>query len=239
MIDLLLYLLFLFALLVGLIAQIRVSTTFRRYSRTPTASGKTAAEVARMILDNHGLSHVRIERVSGHLTDHYDPRDEVLRLSDSVYDSPSAAAVGVAAHEAGHAVQHAENYAPIVLRSKLVPVTNFASRASWIFILIGALLYAIATATSFAMLGYILLWVGVILYSSTAVFQLVTLPCEFNASARAMSSMRESGMFSAADLRAARKTLSAAAMTYVAALFASVVQLLRILWIFFGNRRRR
>ncbi len=239
MIDLLLYLLFLFALLVGLIAQIRVSTTFRRYSGTPTASGKTAAEVARMILDNHGLSHVRIERVSGHLTDHYDPRDEVLRLSDSVYDSPSAAAVGVAAHEAGHAVQHAENYAPIVLRSKLVPVTNFASRASWIFILIGALLYAIATATSFAMLGYILLWVGVILYSSTAVFQLVTLPCEFNASARAMSSMRESGMFSAADLRAARKTLSAAAMTYVAALFASVVQLLRILWIFFGNRRRR
>lgn len=239
MIDLLLYLLFLFALLVGLIAQIRVSTTFRRYSGTPTASGKTAAEVARMILDNHGLSHVHIERVSGHLTDHYDPRDEVLRLSDSVYDSPSAAAVGVAAHEAGHAVQHAENYAPIVLRSKLVPVTNFASRASWIFILIGALLYAIATATSFAMLGYILLWVGVILYSSTAVFQLVTLPCEFNASARAMSSMRESGMFSAADLRAARKTLSAAAMTYVAALFASVVQLLRILWIFFGNRRRR
>lgn len=239
MIDLLLYLLFLFALLVGLIAQIRVSTTFRRYSGTPTASGKTAAEVARMILDNHGLSHVRIERVSGHLTDHYDPRDEVLRLSDSVYDSPSAAAVGVAAHEAGHAVQHAEHYAPIVLRSKLVPVTNFASRASWIFILIGALLYAIATATSFAMLGYILLWVGVILYSSTAVFQLVTLPCEFNASARAMSSMRESGMFSAADLRAARKTLSAAAMTYVAALFASVVQLLRILWIFFGNRRRR
>ncbi len=229
-----LYPAFIIAILISLYAQIKVSTTFNKYSRIATQRGKTAAEAAQMILSSRGLYDVRIERVSGNLTDHYDPRSNVLRLSDSVYSSNSAAAVGVAAHEAGHAIQHAEGYLPIVVRSKLVPVTNFASRISWVVILLGALMSFFAGMSD---IGYLVVMVGIGLFSVTAVFQLVTLPCEFNASKRALECLDKSGWYSRDELVASRKVLSAAAMTYVAALFVTVIQVLRLLAIY-GRRRK-
>ena len=184
------------------------------------------------ILSSKGLYDVRIERVQGNLTDHYDPRENVLRLSDSVYSSSSAAAVGVAAHEAGHAIQHAEGYLPIVVRSKLVPITNFASRISWIVILLGAVMSLFAAMSD---IGYLVVMAGIALFSVTALFQLVTLPCEFNASKRALDCLKESGWYSDKELAASKKVLSAAAMTYVAALFVTVIQVLRLLAIY-GRR---
>ena len=227
--DFILYIFFILAIGLTFFAQIKVSATFNKYSRVATGRGQTAAEAARMILDKNGLHHVKIERVGGNLTDHYDPRGEVLRLSESVYDSTSAAAVGVAAHEAGHAIQHAEGYTPIKIRSKLVPITNFAARSTWILILIGALL-------SFTGIGYFLVLAGIALFSVTTLFQLVTLPCEYNASNRAMDALESCGWYDRGELRAARKVLSAAALTYVAALLVSVLQLLRLLSRF--SRRR-
>ena len=225
------YPLFAVAILISVYAQFKVSTTFRKYSRVATASGRTAAQVAREILDRNGLRNGGRERVGGHLSDHYDPRANVLRLSDSVYSSPSAAAIGVAAHEAGHAIQHAEEYLPIRVRSRLVPITNFASRASWIFIFLGILLYGLSV------LGDWVLLIGVGLFAVTTLFQLVTLPCEFNASRRALSAMDGMGYFSRRELSDAKRVLSAAAMTYVAALIVSILQLLRYLTLL--NRRRR
>ncbi len=215
-------------------AQIKVSSTFKRYSSLYTGRGKTAAEAAQMILSSKGLYGVKIEHVAGNLTDHYDPRSNTLRLSDAVYSSTSAAAVGVAAHEAGHAVQHAEGYLPIRIRMKLVPVTNFASRISWLFIMLGLILLMFAETLSF---GYYIALFGVGLFSLTALFQLVTLPCEFNASRRALSALRSSGWYGEEELSASRKVLSAAALTYVAALFVSIVQLLRLLLVV-GRRRK-
>lgn len=229
-----LYSAFIIAIFISFYAQIKVSTTFNKYSRVNTFRGKTAAEAAQMILSSKGLYSVRIERVSGSLTDHYDPRSNVLRLSDSVYSSSSAAAVGVAAHEAGHAIQHAEGYFPIVVRSKLVPITSFASRISWIVILLGALMSLFAGMGD---IGYLVVMAGIGLFSVTAVFQLVTLPCEFNASRRALDCLRESGWYSDKELVASKKVLSAAAMTYVAALFVTVIQVLRLLAIY-GRRRK-
>lgn len=229
-----LYPAFIIAIFISFYAQIKVSTTFNKYSRVNTFRGKTAAEAAQMILSSKGLYSVRIERVSGSLTDHYDPRSNVLRLSDSVYSSSSAAAVGVAAHEAGHAIQHAEGYFPIVVRSKLVPITSFASRISWIVILLGALMSLFAGMGD---VGYLVVMAGIGLFSVTAVFQLVTLPCEFNASRRALDCLRESGWYSDKELVASKKVLSAAAMTYVAALFVTVIQVLRLLAIY-GRRRK-
>lgn len=234
MYEFFLYPAFIIAILISLYAQIKVSTTFNKYSRVNTFRGKTAAEAAQMILSSKGLYDVRIERVQGNLTDHYDPRSNVLRLSDSVYSSSSAAAVGVAAHEAGHAIQHAEGYLPIVVRSKLVPVTNFASRISWVVILLGALMSFFAGMSD---IGYLVVMAGIGLFSVTAVFQLVTLPCEFNASRRALECLRESGWYSENELSASKKVLSAAAMTYVAALFVTVIQVLRLLSIY-GRRRK-
>ncbi len=231
MIEYVLYVLFLLSLLIALIAQIRVKTTFNRYSRQATASGLTAAQVARMLLDREGLENVQICRVGGKLTDHYDPRCETLFLSDSVYDNRSAAAIGVAAHEAGHAIQHARDYLPLTFRSKLVPVTNFASRAAWVFIIIGIILYALSE------LGYAVALVGLGLYSMTTLFQLVTLPCEFDASGRAIRLMKDTGYFTRSDLSVAKKTLRAAAMTYVAALLTSILQLLRIFYMVRNVRR--
>lgn len=224
---------FVIAILISFYAQIKVSTTFNKYSRVNTFRGKTAAEAARMILSSKGLYDVRIERVQGNLTDHYDPRENVLRLSDSVYSSSSAAAVGVAAHEAGHAIQHAQGYLPIVVRSKLVPITNFASRISWIVILLGAVMSLFAAMSD---IGYLVVMAGIALFSVTALFQLVTLPCEFNASKRALDCLKESGWYSDKELAASKKVLSAAAMTYVAALFVTVIQVLRLLAIY-GRRR--
>ena len=232
--DLILYIAFFAALILSMYAQIKVSTTFNKYSRVPTLRGRSAAEAARMILDSCGLRNVRIERVRGSLTDHYDPRTNVLRLSDAVYSSSSAAAVGVAAHEAGHAIQHAEKYAPIILRGKLVPITNFASRISWLVILLGLIISMFDPET---VTGYYVILLGIGLFATTAVFQLVTLPCEFDASRRALVCLRSSGWYTEDELSSSRKVLSAAALTYVAALFVSVIQVLRLLLIF-GRRRK-
>ena len=232
--EFILYLAFLFALVLSLYAQIKVSSTFKKYSSYFTGMGRNAADAAHMILSANGLYHVRIERVSGHLTDHFDPRANVLRLSDSVYSSSSAAAVGVAAHEAGHAIQHAQGYVPIIIRRKLVPITNFASRISWIVILLGMVISFFAALSE---VGSLIALFGVGLFSVTAVFQLVTLPCEFNASRRALRCLEESGWYNSDEIYAAKKVLSAAALTYVAALFVTVIQVLRLLLIF-GRRRK-
>lgn len=219
-----LYVAMIVALVVAVWAQIKVSTTFRKYSKTATATQRTADEVARMILDNNGLHDVRIERVRGKLTDHYDPRSNTLRLSDSVYGNKSAAAIGVAAHEAGHAIQHATGYGPVVLRSKMVPITTFASRFTWIIIVLGALFLGIGLE-----LGYYTMLFGIGLFAVTTLFQLVTLPCEFDASRRALAEMNRTGLYSSGELAVSKKVLSAAALTYVASLVVSALQLLRLI----------
>ena len=221
------------AVILAFYSQIKVSSTFNKYSGFITFEKMTGAKVARMMLDKHGLYHVRIERVAGHLSDHYDPRSEVLRLSSAVYDSPSVAAIGVATHEAGHAVQHSVGYFPLKLRSKLVPVTGFASRFSWILILLGSLFLMFD-----GIMGYYVVMFGIALFAITTLFQLVTLPCEFNASARALKTLGETGNYSKEELSASKKVLSAAAFTYVASTLVSLLQLLRLIIRFTGNRRR-
>ena len=213
--------------LVSLWAQFKVKSTFDKYSKMHTRRGMTGYAAARKILDSNGLSHVRIELTGGHLSDHYDPRANVIRLSNSVYHSSSPAAIGVAAHEAGHAVQYARDYAPIKLRMAIIPITRFGSMLAIPLFLIGLILASSS-----------LLLIGIILYSAVALFQLVTLPVEFNASSRALSALDESGILSRDELSGARKVLSAAAMTYVAALLTSLLTLLRLL-ILAGGRSRR
>ena len=213
-------------LIISIWAQIKVSTTFNKYSKMNTAKGLSGHGAARKILDANGLSHVRIEQVHGKLTDHYDPRKNVIRLSESVYHATSPAAIGVAAHEAGHAIQYAKGYSPIKVRAKLVTVTNIGSALSMPLFFIG-LIFAY----------YPLTVAGIILYSLVALFQLVTLPVEFNASARAMSVLSSSGILNENELKASRKVLTAAAMTYVAALLTSLLTLLRLLILANGRRR--
>lgn len=227
-----LYLLFLLTFVFTIVVQFKVSSTFNRYARGSAGVGKTGAEVARRILDAHGLFHVRIERVRGNLTDHYDPTAGVLRLSESVHDRSSASAVGVAAHEVGHAIQHAEKYAPIVWRGKLVPTVNFASRFSWIAIIVGTLLMYATPVLGGYVAGF-----GVILFAATTLFHLVTLPCELDASRRALAELELCGWYNDSELVASKKVLRAAAMTYVAALAMSLIQLLRLIGMF-SNRRR-
>lgn len=219
-----LYVAMVIAIIIAVWAQIKVSTTFKKYSKVATATGRTADEVARMILDNNGLHNVKIEKVSGTLTDHYDPRSNTLRLSASVYGNKSAAAIGVAAHEAGHAIQHATGYGPVVLRSKMVPITSFASRSTWIIIVLGALFLGLEI-----LLGYYIMLFGIALFAITTAFQLVTLPCEFDASKRALAEMDRTGLYSSGELAISKKVLSAAALTYVAALVVSALQLLRLI----------
>ncbi len=215
------------AMILGIIAQIKVQTTYDKYSKVHSYRGYTAADVARRILDKNKLFHVKIERVSGNLTDHFDPRENVVRLSDSVYDSSSVAAIGVAAHEVGHAIQHAYSYAPMKVRAAIIPVTRIGSFLAPILILLGFLIYNDTLAI-----------VGIVLYSSIALFQLVTLPVEFNASRRALATIREDAILSEGqEYDGAKKVLSAAAMTYVTALIMSLAQILRILLIFGGRRR--
>ncbi len=211
-------------------ASVRVNTTFKKYSSVRPASGITGAEAARRVLDANGLYNVRIERISGNLTDHFDPRSNVIRLSDSVYGSSSASAIGVAAHEAGHAVQYASGYAPLKIRNAIIPVTNFGSRLAMPLILLG-LLFA-GAGTQFISIAYL----GVACFALSAVFQLLTLPTEFNASRRAMKSIESSGLLRGNELSAAESVLSAAALTYVAALAVSIIQILRLLAIV--NSRR-
>ena len=213
------------AILIAMAAQIMVKTTFRRYASVFSRRGQTAAQVARRILDDNGLQAVRLERVSGDLTDHYDPKANVIRLSDSVYNSASVASIGVAAHEAGHAVQHAVVYVPIKLRNAVLPVANIGSAAAMPIIVIGLLL-------SFEPLVSI----GILLFSALVLFQLITLPVEFNASRRALATLRDSRILEGKELSGARRVLSAAAMTYVAAVLVSAMQLLRL--VLLTNRRR-
>ena len=207
-------------------AQISVQTTFNKYSKLRTPSGMTGAEVAETVLRLNGVRGVRIEPAhGGHLSDHYDPRTHTIRLSDAVYGSTSAAAAGVAAHEAGHAVQYAKEYFPVRVRSVVIPVTSVASRMATPLLIIGFLL---------GLTGFI--WLGIVAFAVSLVFQLVTLPCEFDASRRAMAAIGDSGYFSREDEKGARKVLTAAAMTYVAAMAMSLVYLLRYIAI---ARRRR
>ena len=218
------YLLVLPAFLLALWAQFRVQSTYAKYSRVRSVRGRTAAEVARQILDDHGLGHVQVDRIGGKLTDNYDPRTNIVHLSQEVYDSSSIAAIGVAAHECGHAVQHAEEYGPLKLRSAIIPITNIGSSLSIPLFLIGLLF-------NFS----ILMNIGILLFGLVALFQLITLPVEFNASRRALSTIGERGLLTDDETRGAKKVLSAAALTYVAALASSLAQLLRLVLI---SRRR-
>ena len=231
-----LYPLLLFSLILSIYAQFKVSSSFKKYSRVYTGRGYNATDVAKMILNSNGIYNVYVTRVRGNLTDHFNPRDNTLALSDSVYASTSAAAIGVAAHEAGHAIQHNVGYFPIRLRSALVPVTSFASKMSMIVILLGLLFSALSLLGG---IGYGILLLGVMLFSVTTLFSLVTLPCEFNASRRAITALRASGWYSEEELKCAKAVLSAAALTYVAATLSSLVTLLRFVLILLGQRGRR
>lgn len=213
------------ALILAMWAQARVSSTFNRYSKITSRSGMTGYDAARKILDEHGLHQVQIERVAGNLTDHYDPKANVIRLSDTVYEKNSIGAVGVAAHEAGHAVQHSESYTPIRVRNAVIPAANIASSLAFPIAIIGILFSS-----------EILVNAGIILFSAVVFFQLVTLPVEFNASTRAVRVLGEGELLDKQELRGVRKVLSAAAMTYVAAAATAVMNLVRLLVLTRRNR---
>ena len=217
-------------ILLSLLASGLVNRTFKRYSKQLSTRQITGADAAQKVLSANGVSNVRIERVSGKLTDHFDPKGNVIRLSDNVYDSTSTAAIGVACHEAGHAVQYAKHYAPIKLRTAIIPVTNIGSMLAWPLILIGLLFSSSTMSTTF-------IYLGIACFSLSLVFQLVTLPVEFNASRRAMAAIDEGNLLTAEERKGARKTLTAAAMTYVAAVIVSLAQLLRLLLLYGGRRR--
>lgn len=223
------------AVIFSLWASIRVNTTFKKYSKIRSMRGITGAEAARRVLDANGLQHIRIEQIPGNLTDHYDPRSDVIRLSESVYGNTSVAAVGVACHEAGHAVQHAENYAPVKIRAAIIPVTNIGSRLAIPLIILGILLNSLASAPEFLVIAYI----GVACYGLCTLFQLVTLPTEFDASRRALRCIESYGILGSEEIGGARRVFTAAAMTYVAALAVSLMQLLRLFLMVSGNSRRR
>lgn len=218
-------------------AQINVQMTFSRFKQVRNRRGLTAADVARRILDANGLNYVQIQRVSGELTDHYDPRAQVVRLSDSVYDSTSVAAIGVAAHEVGHACQHAEDYVPLRIRSAIIPMTRIVSMLAMPVFILGLLFAQLSLYGN--MVGDVFMMLGILLFSLSTLFQLVTLPTEFNASARALKTLESYGILDGDELVGARSTLRAAALTYVAALASSLASLLRLLLIFGGSRSRR
>ena len=218
-------------LILSLWASARVNNTFRRYSNQASMRNITGAQAAQRVLSRNGVQNVRIERISGNLTDHFDPKSNVIRLSGGVYDSTSTAAIGVACHEAGHAVQYAQEYAPIKLRAAIIPVTNFGSRLAMPLILLGILL------SSFSGPSYGLVYLGIACFGLSLLFQLITLPVEFNASRRALNAIEESNLLTQEEMKGAKQTLSAAAMTYVAATAVSLSQLLRLLVIFGGRSR--
>ena len=219
-------------LILSMWASSNVKSTFKPYSTQNSLRRITAAEAAQRVLRAGGVTGVRIERVSGELTDHYDPKANVIRLSDGVYGSTSTAAIGVACHEAGHAVEYAVIYAPIKLRAAIVPITNFGSKLAMPLILLGLVLSA------FGNLSYTLVYAGIAFFGLSVLFQLVTLPVEFNASRRAMQAIEAGGILTEEEQKGARKTLTAAALTYVAATAVALTQLLRLL-ILFGNRGNR
>lgn len=215
------------AVMFSMWASARVNGTYKRYSSQHAASGITAEQACRMVLEKNGCSNVDIVRTAGHLTDHYDPRSNVIRLSDSVFGSTSTAAIGVACHEAGHAIQYAQNYAPIKFRAAIVKVTNIGSQLSIPLVMLGLLF----SSTSLS-------YLGVALFSFCVIFQLVTLPTEYNASNRAIHALEDGSILTDEEIVGSRKVLSAAALTYVAALAVSVTQLLRLLTVVSSQNRR-
>ena len=231
-IDITYLLLVLPCILFSLWASASVNSTFKKYSNQISARRLTGAQAAQRVLITNGVSGVRIERVSGNLTDHYDPTTNVIRLSESVYDSSSTVAIGVACHEAGHAVQYAKHYGPIKLRAAIIPITNIGSHLAMPLILIGFLLTAFSEFSTF------IVYSGIACFGLTLLFQLVTLPVEFNASRRAMAAIEEAGLLTEEEQKGAKRTLTAAAMTYVAATAVALAQLLRLILIF-GNRGKR
>lgn len=223
------YVLVLIGVVLSLLASARVNSTFNKYSRMRSSRGITGAQAAQQVLHSAGIYDVRIEAVAGNLTDHYDPRSKVLRLSQSVYGSTSVAAVGVAAHECGHAIQHAKGYAPLKFRSMLVPVANFGAKIAWPLILLGLLITSRSST--------LLIELGILAFSLSVLFQLVTLPVEYNASNRAIRCIADTGMLYGDEIAAAKKVLNAAALTYVASAAGAILQLLRLV-ILTGGRRR-
>ena len=220
------YILVIVGLLISLLASARVKGTFRKYDEVRSRTGLTGAEAAKRLLQSQGIYDVSVQRVSGSLTDHYDPRSKVLRLSDSTYNSTSVAAIGVAAHECGHALQHEENYMPLTLRSALVPVANFGSHFSMLLIIAGLFL------------GQVLVEAGILLFCAVVLFQVVTLPVEFNASGRALRLLGDNGILYEEEVGMTRKVLRAAALTYVASVLVSVMQLVRLILLYGGRGRR-
>ncbi|MGE5677492.1 MAG: zinc metallopeptidase [Pseudomonadota bacterium] len=214
------YILLLPAIILAGYAQSKVSSTFNKYMRVRNSYGYTGYDVARRLLDINGLQNVPIERIGGRLSDHYDPGKRVLRLSQDVYGGSSLASVGVAAHECGHAIQHSEGYAPLVVRNMIAPVASFGSQASWLFIIAG---FIFSWGT--------LIDVGILLFTAAVIFQLITLPVEFNASSRATALLESNGLVPANEIGPAREVLRAAALTYVAAAFTAIMQLVRLLLI--------
>lgn len=222
------FILVIIGVLICLVASANVKITYNRYNELKGRNGITAREAATRILRNAGITNIRVVEVNGHLSDHYDPRAGEVRLSEGVSHSTSVAAIGVAAHECGHAIQHERSYLPLKIRSVIVPVVNIGSALSWPLIFIGVLLSSIN-----------MVHIGIILFASVLVFQLVTLPVEFNASKRAMRILKESGMLVGEELVGARRVLTAAALTYVTQVLATILQLLRLVILFGGRRSRR
>lgn len=222
------YLLVIIGIVITLLASARVRTTFSKYSRIRSVSGVTGAQAAEHLLHEAGIYDVRIERIPGNLSDHYDPRSKTLRLSDPVYGQSSLAAIGVAAHECGHAIQHQQSYAPLILRSTLVPAANIGSIAAWPVIILGVIM----SYNNF------MIDLGIILFSVAVLFQIITLPVEFNASKRAIAKLKATGILYDEELRQSKRVLDAAALTYVAAAAATILQLLRLIMLFGGGRNR-
>ena len=210
-------------IIITLICQINVKSTFSKYSNIRNSRNMTGAQAAEYVLRQNGVTGVRIEHVAGNLSDHFDPRTNVIRLSDSVYNSTSVAAVGVAAHEAGHAVQHAQNYLPNKIRTAILPVARLGSQLSWLLIFLGLLFTA--------KVGFVLLYIGIILFSASVLFTIATLPVEFNASKRALECIKNSDLLYGDEYTGAKRTLQAAAMTYVASALTAIMQLLRLILI--------
>lgn len=217
-------------LLISFWASARVNSTFKKYEKQISSRRLTGADAAQRVLRSNGITNVRIEPVAGNLTDHYDPKANVIRLSESVFNSPSTAAIGVACHEAGHAVQYAQQYFPIKIRTAIIPITNIGSKLAMPLILLGILFSA------FGSFSDTIIYLGIGCFSLSLLFQLITLPVEFNASRRALSAIKDGDLLTESELKGARKTLNAAAMTYVAATAVAFAQLLRLI-LLFGRRR--
>lgn len=222
------YILIVIGMVICLAASAHVNSTFKKYSKYKSNSGLTGAQAAQRILESQGIYDVKIQHISGNLTDNYNPTNKVLSLSDATYNQTSVAAVGVAAHECGHAMQHAKGYTPITVRSALVPFANWGSRLSWVLIIIGIIFYGQGT-------GQTLIEIGIFAFSLAVLFQLVTLPVEFNASNRAVKVLESTGIFGTTELKYTKKVLGAAALTYVAAAASSILQLLRLILLFGGR----